>query len=57
MTYLLTILILLPVAGALGLVIYGLVSKGSEDHYRWIALATTVVTFAASRRPDDVGEP
>lgn len=48
MTYLLTILILLPVAGALGLVIYGLLSKGREDHYRWIALATTVVTFAAS---------
>ncbi len=48
MPYLLTILILLPVAGALGLVIYSFVSKGREDHYRWIALATTVVTFAAS---------
>ncbi|HJU92966.1 MAG TPA: NADH-quinone oxidoreductase subunit M [Pyrinomonadaceae bacterium] len=48
MSYLLTILILLPVAGALGLVIYSFVSKGREDHYRWIALATTVVTFAAS---------
>ena len=48
MQYLLTILILLPVAGALGLVIYSLVSKGREDHYRWIALVTTTVTFAAS---------
>ena len=48
MPYLLTILILLPVAGALGLVIYSFVSKGREDHYRWIALATTILTFAAS---------
>ena len=48
MQYLLTILILLPVAGALGLVIYSLVSKGREDHYRWIALGTTTLTFAAS---------
>jgi NADH-quinone oxidoreductase subunit M len=48
MPYLLTILILLPVAGALGLVIYSLVAKGREDHYRWVALVTTTVTFAAS---------
>lgn len=48
MSYLLTILILLPVAGALGLVLYGLASNRNEDHYRWIALITTVATFAAS---------
>src|ERR1051325_11885148 len=48
MSYLLTILILLPVAGALGLVLYSLVSNRGEEHYRWIALITTLVTFAAS---------
>jgi NADH-quinone oxidoreductase subunit M len=48
MPYLLTILILLPVGGALGLVLYSLVSKGREEHYRWIALFTTVATFAVS---------
>jgi NADH-quinone oxidoreductase subunit M len=48
MPYLLTILILLPVAGALGLVLYSYVSKRGEEHFRWIALITTVVTFAVS---------
>src|SRR5690348_15064566 len=48
MSYLLTILILLPVAGAVGLVLYGLTSNRNEDHYRWIALITTLATFAAS---------
>ena len=48
MSYLLTILILLPVAGALGLVLYSLASNRGEEHYRWIALITTLVTFAAS---------
>src|SRR5215207_10499383 len=48
MPYLLTILILLPVAGALALVLYGYVSKRGEEHYRWIALITTVATFAVS---------
>src|ERR1051325_9143434 len=48
MSYLLTILILLPVAGALGLVLYSLAWKRGEEHYRWIALITTLVTFAAS---------
>ena len=41
MPYLLTILILLPVSGALGLVIDTLIAKGREDHYRWVALITT----------------
>src|ERR1044072_618276 len=48
MSHLLTILILLPVAGALALVGYGFVSSRKEEHYRWIALAVTVATFAAS---------
>ena len=48
MPYLLTILILLPVAGALGLVIYSYLSKRSEEHFRWVALIATVVTFAVS---------
>ncbi|HEX5875247.1 MAG TPA: NADH-quinone oxidoreductase subunit M [Pyrinomonadaceae bacterium] len=51
MPYLLTTLILLPVAGALALVLYSFVAKsreGREDHYKWIALAATTVTFAVS---------
>jgi NADH-quinone oxidoreductase subunit M len=45
--YLLTILILLPVAGALALIGHGLVYK-RETHYRWIALGFSVATFALS---------
>jgi len=48
MSHLLTILILLPMAGALALVGYSFVSSRKEEHYRWIALIVTVVTFAAS---------
>ena len=48
MSHLLTILILLPVAGALALVGYSFVSSRREEHYRWIALIVTVVAFAAS---------
>src|SRR6188474_3317138 len=48
MPYLLTILILLPVAGALALVGYSFVSSRREEHYRWIALIVTVATFAIS---------
>ena len=48
MPYLLTILILLPVAGALALMLYSFVSSRREEHYRWIALVTTVATFAVS---------
>jgi len=48
MPYLLTTLILLPVAGALALVLYSFVSKGREDHYKWIALVVSAVTFAVS---------
>ena len=48
MPYLLTILILLPVAGALALVLYSFASSRREEHYRWIALVMTVATFAVS---------
>jgi NADH-quinone oxidoreductase subunit M len=48
MPNLLTILILLPVAGALALVGYSFVSSRREEHYRWIALIVTVATFAVS---------
>ena len=48
MSHLLTILILLPVAGTLALVGYSFVSSRREEHYRWIALVTTVAVFAVS---------
>jgi NADH-quinone oxidoreductase subunit M len=48
MAYLLTILILLPVAGALALVGYSFVSSRREEHYRWIAFIVTAVTFVVS---------
>src|ERR1044071_2300857 len=48
MSYLVTILILLPVAGALALVGYSFVSSRREEHYRWIALVVTVATFAGA---------
>ena len=48
MSHLLTILILLPVAGALALVGYSFVSSRREEPYRWIALVTTVAVFAVS---------
>jgi NADH-quinone oxidoreductase subunit M len=48
MSYLLTILILLPVAGTLALVGYSFVPSRREEHYRWIALIVTVATFVLS---------
>src|SRR5687767_8865764 len=48
MPYLLTTLILLPFAGALALVLYSFVPQRREQHYRWIALVTTVATFVVS---------
>jgi NADH-quinone oxidoreductase subunit M len=45
--YLLTILILLPVVGAVAAIGHGLVYKRETD-YRWIALAFSVATFALS---------
>ena len=47
--YLLTILILLPFAGALTLAAHGLFAPyANERHYRWIALGFSLATFAAS---------
>jgi NADH-quinone oxidoreductase subunit M len=48
MNHLLTILILVPVAGAVASVLYSLIAKGNEQHYKWIALATSTVTFLLS---------
>src|ERR1051325_10313696 len=48
MSQLLTILILLPVAGTLALVGYSFLSNRREEHYRWIAFIVTAVTFAVS---------
>ena len=48
MPHLLTILILLPFAGALALVLYSFAPPKRDEHYRWIALVTTVATFVVS---------
>jgi NADH-quinone oxidoreductase subunit M len=46
--HLLTIIILLPVAGALALVGYSLLPGKRESNYKWIALAFSVVDFGLS---------
>src|SRR6202158_3546261 len=46
--HLLTILILLPVTGALVTGGYGLSGTRREEHYRWLALAFSTVTFLLS---------
>ena len=48
MPHLLTILILLPVIGALASVLYSFAPSRHEDHYKWIALITTISTFGLS---------
>src|SRR5690242_5758617 len=48
MPHLLTILILLPFIGALALVFYSFAPPRRDEHYRWIALVTTVATFVVS---------
>ena len=48
MNHLLTILILIPVAGAIASVLYAVVLKRDEGHYKWIALGTSVITFLVS---------
>jgi NADH-quinone oxidoreductase subunit M len=48
MPYLLTILIIVPVVGALASVLYSFAPGRREEHYKWIALLTTVVTFVLS---------
>jgi NADH-quinone oxidoreductase subunit M len=46
--HLLTILILLPGLGALIAVAYRFLPSQKEEHYKWIALAFTILTFATS---------
>lgn len=46
--HLLTVLILLPVFGMLVLVGYSLLPARRDEHYRWIALAFSVLTFVVS---------
>ena len=48
MQHLLTIIILLPVAGALATVGYSLLPGKRESNYKWIALAFSIVDFAFS---------
>lgn len=48
MPYLLTILILLPTIGAFVSVLYSLSPWRKEEHYKWIALVTTISTFGIS---------
>src|SRR5258705_9200243 len=48
MQHLLTILILLPVAGALASVLYSFAPGRREEHYKWIGLLITVATFVVS---------
>ncbi len=46
--YLLTIIILLPVVGALATVAYSLLPSKRESNYKWIALGFSLVDFALS---------
>ncbi|HEY0004569.1 MAG TPA: NADH-quinone oxidoreductase subunit M [Pyrinomonadaceae bacterium] len=46
--YLLTILILLPVVGAIATAAHALAPWKQETHYRWIALIVSLITFALS---------
>ncbi len=46
--YLLTILILLPVVGALAIAAYSYAPNRNASHYRWIALGVSLITFALS---------
>jgi NADH-quinone oxidoreductase subunit M len=48
MPKLLTILILLPTAGALVAVLYSVVFGNRDTNHKWIALITTLLTFAVS---------
>ncbi len=45
---LLTLILLLPVAGALGTVLYSFAPNSREEHYKWIALLTTIAVFGLS---------
>src|SRR5688572_13937194 len=47
-SYLLTILILLPVIGAATALVYGFTQGARESHHRWIALGFTTAAFIVS---------
>ncbi len=47
-SHLLTIIILLPIGGALALVGYSLLSNKNDASYKWIALAVSVIEFVLS---------
>src|SRR5258708_16943 len=46
--HLLTLLLIVPVVGALAAVLYSFAPSRREEHYKWIALLTTLGTFALS---------
>jgi len=46
--YLLTILILLPFVGALAVALHGFAPYARKEHYRWVTLLFSLVTFAVS---------
>jgi NADH-quinone oxidoreductase subunit M len=48
MSYLLTILILIPIGGTLISVAYAFAPNRREENYKWIALVVTVLTFIVS---------
>ena len=47
-SYLLTILILLPVIGAATALVYGFTPGARESHHRWIALGFTTAALIVS---------
>jgi len=46
--YLVTVIILVPVIGALATVVYSLLPSRRESNYKWIALVFTILDFALS---------
>jgi NADH-quinone oxidoreductase subunit M len=48
MPHLLTLLVVVPVAGALVAILYSFAPGWREEHYKWIAFVTTLVIFALS---------
>ena len=48
MPHLLTLLVVVPVAGALVAILYSFAPGRREEHYKWIAFVTTLVIFALS---------
>jgi len=46
--HLLTLLVLVPVVGALVAILYSLAPGGREENYKWIAFLTSLATFVFS---------